>query len=225
MDWEVVERLAPSLAWPIVAIIALPFAISKINGLIDAISHTRKLSDNLPELFRLTAEITRSAGAVDAIKEKVERIIDAQKVEHAERVGEEAGLEDFSVDPLTVAKKVDLPDSKDKREYTESSTSLYEDLARSWGNVLAALDGAYSRANLGVPDKRSVGGAALELTDRRRRKHLSIEDAEVLAELHGIYKRYVRIRSTRPEELTEDKVASFSDKSRLSIDKLDQFGT
>lgn len=220
MDWQIVESLAPSLAWPIVALSALPFIIWRLDNLIKAIGQARELSDQLPILIDLSSELSKAAQTLTEIQRNTEEIKGTQKVEQAERLAEDPERES-----LPVPDNIEAPPVDGSRNVQVGVKHRYEQLANSWRDVLVGLDKAYERARLQPPDRRSVGSAALVLTDKRRRSPLTLEDAELLATLHGLYRKFVRLKALRPEALSQGVLEDFERSSRIALEKLDKFAT
>lgn len=214
MDWSLVERLAPSLAWPIVALIALPFAIWRINALVRALDQAQNLSSGLRGIIDLSAQINELTSNTKRLREEVEIIRTAQIAGTKERIAEESGTENEATSILD-----ETTNSLTGSEMRDDN--LYSSVSSEWRNVLEALNSAYARLRMGTPDRRSVGSAAVELTDRRRRNPLAPEDAEALAELHGLYKRYARLR----RELNPGVLDEFSARSRELVARLDAVGS
>lgn len=221
MSIEIVERLAPHLAWPVVALIALPFVVWKFNSFAKAIGEARKLSESIPELVQVAETIRQSAAGIQGVRKDIEQIRQAQVAERAERLAEEevtdAGQEIALEDPAhPIPEPAANPDDADLR---------YQRLSDLWRAVLVALNGAYGRGRLGVPDRRSVGDASLKLADGRRRNPLSLKDVELLATLHGKYKSFTRVRASNPDRLTAEALDEFEARSREAIARLESFGT
>ena len=213
MDWNLIERLAPALAWPIVALIALPFAIWRINSLIRALDQAQNLSSGLRGLLDLDSQMSDLSSNIKRLREEVELIRTAQIADTKERVAEEAGPD--------VEASINIKEFRSRaRETIEEVNDLYDALSNEWRYVLESLNAAYARYRMGLPDRRSVGSAAVYLTDKRRRAPLANDDAETLAELHGLYKRYARLK----HELDEEALNSFTARARDMVGKLNAVG-
>jgi hypothetical protein len=87
MDWVIVEKLSPSLAWPVVALImfliAVPVFYGRLGELIKAILALRDLpktlQDTMKEQERLTEafkdQITSANQEIDGVARKVQSLV------------------------------------------------------------------------------------------------------------------------------------------------------
>jgi hypothetical protein len=222
LDWTVVEKLAPSLAWPLVAVVALPFVIWRFNALVTAIREAKLLSERIPEL----TEIVRS---FDAIKSNIDQVklglVDVRvQLNHMEV---ENQIERSDIGELSEAiSEVVAPPEQDVPPAPEISVDdMYDEIATAWDTLLDALDAAYLRGGLDAPDKRAVGFAARTLADRRRRSPISSEDVDLIANLHGLFKRFSRMKATKEDWLTSEIHANFLSGVKKAAERLSAFGT
>lgn len=202
--------------------VALPFAIWRFNALVTAIREAKLLSERIPEI----TEIVRS---FDAIRTNIDQVklglADVRvQLNHMEV---ENQIERSDIDELSVAvSEAVMPPEQDIPAVPEISVDdMYNEIVTAWDTLLNALDAAYLRGGLGRPDKRAVGFAARVLGDRRRRGPISSEDIDLIANLHGLFKRFCRMQATKDEWLTPEIHANFLSGVNKARERLSAFGT
>jgi len=218
MDWSIVERLAPSLAWPVVFLIALPFVIWKLDELIASIRDARALSEQLPEFMSSVKEFDKISDKIELVRKNSETIIrtlDASEVQRETEVAEVSELADAII-PSDIAQAVKDPVPK-------GTENMFKSMTEAWTELNAALDDAYSRGRLGVPDKRSIGTAARRLADGRRKRPISWDEVDRLATLHSLYKRFLRMKTDRDKYLTPEVYLNFRSGVAGAISALEAF--
>jgi len=182
MDLALLERLVPHIAWPIVALVALPFVyfrLGAVNRLYSLIS-SNKFQDLIDK--------------VDQLEQKLGSLKDQM-----------AALEQSAL-----WERIDkLPSSyKSIQGSGETATVLYEKLNSKWSE-LEDIVAAKMEQFGGQYDRRSINGALQVLTDASRRVPLASQDAHLIAQLHSLLRSFRRLKESAGEWLTPEVYTSF----------------
>lgn len=220
MDWTVVEKLAPSLAWPAVFLIALPFIIWHADKLIESLGHARELSDKLPDLFAAIKNLDRINDKLDLLRKNSDTIINTIDASDKQREAESSDLAELSTAIVDAA----APPIEPEQLIPKGADKMFASMTTAWTSLTDALDEAYARAKLGAPDKRSIGTAARRLADGRRKKPISWDEVDRLSNLHSLYKRFLRMKADRDKHLNAEVYMNFISGVRQSRQALENFG-
>lgn len=214
MIWSSIERLALGLAWPLLAAIALPFAIKRIDKLIIAIGDARSLLDDLPKFVEagnimqsFKSQIAEIISTQEELRRNQSELIALQKYsqEQQELRERQREIEEQPLEELTEQLGNDLEGSNSADNADNSPMAR---LAAEWELVKTSMSRAFARLGLGQPDLRKVAFEARRLSDGRRRNPLDARTVENITALQAVYKGF--LRSARRDELTDAVLANFT---------------
>lgn len=157
---------------------------------IDALS--KKLSDQLSEVREALDDMDKSR--IVESQEEIAKALDGPGAEVAQELLEEQQGAELSPDEMMEAIKIE------------------------WDSLAEKL-----KARLGNPeyfDKRQVGSMAWRLSHGKRLNPISKATAELIADLHSQYKRFIRLTSSKDEWLTPDVHHNFLIGVRKASDDL-----
>jgi chromosome segregation ATPase len=221
VDWLIVEKLAPSLAWPIVALImflvAMPFIYKRFGKLIEAILALRDLpktlQDSMKEHERLTLAIKEHFSTankdIDQTAQKVQALIGDLAAIRNE-------LQTYQTETQTDAlaadsKSIELalgPADATTLEVNKSTAEMYVTAMGKWVVFTNALERRLKE--LGIEyDVKNIGVKAFELTDRRRRGALTPEEAALIKKLASQARRFTKLADTKDEWLSAEVYLGF----------------
>lgn len=220
MDVELIEKLAPHLAWPVVALVALPFIIWKVGQLSKLLIDYRKATEELPgaldKFEQLGKQLTSAEGQLSRVSQLVDQLNARQITDDSADIDAEAELSEFETDGPVPNEFENLS--------SEDLVAKLGEMDESWKDFLRKFDSAFERANLDKPDKRQVGAAAVELKDGRRRNHLEDEDVKLIARLHGQHMGFRRRSNEQIKEwLTSAVYRNFIDGVESAKQKIVSF--
>lgn len=223
---EEIAKLASAIAWPLVALIGVFFlgpgkvlerSIEKLAG---SISEFNRATKNFEEVAlnvkktigELNSETSRVANSMD---EKIDSVIvRLREIETLSRRSEEISAnlladkvtDDQRAIDATIHAEGGDPDTTILDPDT-SPEALFEAMRKSWDELVDALKERVGADNF---DARMIGASAWLLTDRRRRvRHISADDADLIARLHSQYKGFLRLQSSKSDWLEPALAQSF----------------
>lgn len=228
MDLASVERLAPSLAWPIITLIifliALPVLSRKLDLIAKALADLREAPEALTktlERFQPTARAIADESQVthsqlQALQERMSSVISEFRSASEELDKARASLEfartaieedRIEVDTAAIkslvgeANSVELSEESDVQE-------MHQKLIGNWKLLERELDARAASCGLTFDQKRP-GALAYALTDRRRRNYLTREQADLITRLGRQYRKFDKLADQTEEWLTAESYSAF----------------
>lgn len=221
MDWTIVEKLGPSLAWPVVALImfliAVPVFYGRLGELIKAIfalhDLPKTLQDTIKEHERLTQafkdQIISANKDIDGTAGKVQALVtDLAAIRNELKTYQTEAQEDaLAVESKSMESTVGVPDVTTV-EAGRNTTEMLETALGKWANFTRTLENRLKEAEIDY-DMRKVDRGAYALTDRRRKAYLTTEEAELITNLARQARRFNRLADTKDEWLTPEVYLRF----------------
>ncbi len=214
MDWSIVEKLAPALAWPLVALLmfffALPILHGRLGDLIKAILALRDLPKTLQETIkeqeRLTLafkdQITTANKEIDETARKVQTLVTDLAAIRTELQTYQTEAQTDALDVESKSIEVALgPTDVTSLDVDKSTPEMFETAMGKWAIFTNTLERRLKDAGIDY-DMRKVGRGAYDLTDRRRRAPLTREEADLITNLARQARRFTRLADTKDEWLT-----------------------
>lgn len=219
MDIELVEKLAPHLAWPLVALVALPFLVWKVGQLSKLLVDYRKATTELPAtlegLGKLASQLASAEGQLSRVNQSVDQL-------NARQITDDSA----DIEAVTEHEADGPPQNEFQNLAAEDLMQKLEDMDTSWRGFLLEFDNAFDRAGLEKPDKRQVGAAAVELKDGRRRNHLEDADVKLIARLHGMHMGFRRRNNEQIGNwLTSTVYNQFMEGVTTAMEKIESFSS
>lgn len=223
MEWvSVVEKLAPALAWPVVALamflIAIPVLHRKLGELIKAIIAIHELPKTLKETMSEHALLTKSIkDDMKTVNTDVETSISRVQAVVGELAAIRKELQiyqtEFQQDALasesqSLAGQVNVSDVTAEAA-GKSTAEMFDIVIGKWTNFTRTLEGRLKDAEIEY-DMRKIGRGAYALTDRRRRNHITNEEADLITSLARQARRFTRLAESKDEWLTPEVYGRFA---------------
>lgn len=207
---EITERLAPHLAWPLVALLALPFLLWRLGA--------------VAELVRiLSAEDTKAFFAdFSSIGEKSNQILAGMQTTHRQlgEVGVQLSvLRDINAQLVDVQKDsiafhseeiIQIAPLHNLDEIGDdlATTEMLMRMKTAWEQLSSTLDHALQKQGHNLNSNKFTLGASI-LANPRHATHLRKEDARLIGKLHSQYRRFERLERDKEEWLTPKVYISF----------------
>jgi chromosome segregation ATPase len=221
VDWSIIEKLAPSLAWPIVALImfliAVPVFYHRLGKLIEAIlalrDLPRTLQESMKEHERLTLafkdQFTTANKDIDETARKVQALVgDLATIRNELQTYQtEAQTDALAAESKSIEVALGPTDST-ALEFDKSTADMFETAMGKWVIFMNTFERRLKDAGIDY-DMRKIGRGAFDLTDRRRRAPLSRDEAELITNLARQARRFTRLADTKDEWLNPDVYLRF----------------
>ncbi len=215
MDWALVEKLAPHLAWPAVSLIMFVIVVAilghKLLTVAESLIALRKLPEVLGEISARFNDgaakmSTQTSSLVVVLQELPDRL--SALAEQLRSVREEIEHKNIKDDADTIEKLTPPQEGAKQVMPSLSLEEMHRTAISRWNELQALIEMKLRRSGLEM-DLRRIGAASFLLTKDGIEKPLSREDAHLISALFTTYRRFVSGGRNIEEWLTPDIYESF----------------
>jgi hypothetical protein len=215
VDWALVERLAPHLAWPTVALLMFLLALivlgRKLVTVAESLIALRKLPEVLGEISMRFNEgaskmSSQTSSLVSVLQELPDRL--SALAEQMRSVRAEIEQKNIKDDTDTIEKLTPHQAGAQHAMPVLSLEEMHRTAITRWNELQALIELKLRRSGL-EGDLRRIGAAAFLLTKDSVDKPLSRDDAQLISALFTTYRRFVSGGRNIEEWLTPDIYESF----------------
>jgi hypothetical protein len=215
MDWALIERLSPHLAWPTVALLMFVIALlvlgRKLVTVAESLLALRRLPEVLGEISsRFNDGASKMSSQTNSLVAVLQELPDRLSVlaEQLRSVREEIEQKNIKDDADTIEKLTPQQAGGKQVMPAVSLEEMHRTAISRWNELQALIEMKLRRSSLEV-DLRRIGAAAFLLTKDGIEKSLSREDAQLITALFTTYRRFVSGGRNIEEWLTPDIYESF----------------
>lgn len=209
MTFAEFERLVGHVAWPVVALIALPFLLSRIDKIYSMYKFfdSPKFADFISKIEDIHPKLESIGKHVEKVSSKIQEVQSNQEAEEASKILENEQVIQGLIDQdLISSDQVLLPSSSNSIE--KSPDDMLVEMRSAWNAFFNSFDGKMRQAGIEY-DGRKLGIAASKLTDKRRTNPLNSADALLIGELQSLFRRFTRLKSPLTDWLTPETYKNF----------------
>jgi hypothetical protein len=180
-------------------------AIRRLNK-IEVLAQLYHLAETQREMTREFGHAIAASNATRLAAEQVRTELDALRefiVEAQEKMSE------YNADNITQARLQEEDQEKTQsgffrrinpiRPVEKSPDELFADMKAAWERFTEVFRRRLEEANI-LPQMNRIGKMTYMLSDKRRKKPLPIETANLITALHSQYRRYIALRGIQPKE-------------------------
>ena len=228
MTIEIIEKLAPHLAWPIAALlmfcIAAPIVNQKLAQILKAIDELKAMPSSLnktitdfqPVANEFTSQTKSIQSQIDDLQKNIRDTLTELGKARVEMENAQSQLastqaslaeERISVDTQAISKLVGTPDQIETSS-DDNLEEMHAKLIGKWMLLQRELEARTLNAGLEF-DPKKPGSSAVALTDRRRRNYLTREQADLITRLGRQFRKFQNLADQKEDWLSLETYSAF----------------
>ena len=207
MEHEKIVSLLHEIAWPLVALFLAPFILRRLGALAKVYT---AIADGgfVSQLADATEKLNTALATVGALEKRVQDLIQKVSALQSQAVEREFDeIQDVSAS-LSQRDEVERLQAAQAPQAPRSPEEMYSEMQDTWNSFVQTLSNKLTTIGKTL-DARSVGTAAVALSDGRRARPLSREDVEFIANLHSQFKRFARLQASKEKWLSPEVWSTF----------------
>lgn len=228
LDFSLVERLSPYLAWPIAAllmfVIAAPLIYLKLGDISKAILAVKELPANLSRTLQefqvladavsretkaLTDQVDLLATRMNSMHTELAKTIEQIKVTQSELQSAQTERDEETInDDARAIRSIVGIDANGIANEEMNIATMHEHLIGKWTRFETQLRQRVEAAGR-VFDPRRPGQAAYVLTDGRRSNRITRAQADLIKKLGSQYRKFERLSEAGDEWLSPEVYSAF----------------
>ena len=201
---EMLTKLGPAYAWPVAALIAMPFVLWKVHTISGALTSLHALVADKTAVASLLQNVKKLSDLIDKLKDAQEELRNTQLALQVQKFEKETVQEQAE----TISQLSSQEDPPHQALPSDASRLSVEEMRATvnqhWRELESLLREKFTEAGIEVDFRspRTIGVAVAQLSERdgRKRQQLKTKDAEPPAALASV----ARSINKNSEQLTQD---------------------